>query len=133
MRTILRVDQAAGRGAAGGPKGFSGARRFAAGVLLLLLTGVAAAFPVELEVAAPGLDVVATGQSANDLAVVRAVNHESFAVRCVAIFRNGPERERSRRVTIQPAASVALSWAPRRSVVRMRIELQCEADRRAAQ
>jgi len=131
MRTILRVDQAAGRGAAGGPKGFSGARRFAAGVLLLLLTGVAAAFPVELEVAAPGLDVVATGQSANDLAVVRAVNHESFAVRCMALFRNGPERQRSRRVTIQPGASVALSWAPRRSVVRMRIELQCEAARPA--
>jgi|SRR6056297_143633 len=133
MRTILRVDHVAGRGSAGRAPGFSSAHRLALGALLLLLAGVAAAFPVELEVDAPGLDVVATGQSANDLAVVRAVNHESFAVRCVAIFRNGPERERSRRVTIQPAASVALSWAPRRSVVRMRIELQCEADRRAAQ
>jgi hypothetical protein len=49
-----------------------------------------------------------------------------MVIRCEAVFRNGPEVGRARRAIIEPGDSAALSWIPRRTVVRLRVELRCE-------
>jgi hypothetical protein len=92
---------------------------------LLLAAGNALAFAVELEFDPAGLDVVAEAHSDGRLALVRVVNGEDFALRCEAVFRNGPEIARTRRAIVAAGESAALSWAPNRRVVRLRIELQC--------
>lgn len=101
-------------------------RRLLAGMLLALLAGDATAYPTDLEVDAGVLNVGTAVLSDGRLAVVRVTNQEPFAVRCDAVFRNGPEVGRVRRVIIQPAETGALTWTPRREVVRLRVELKCE-------
>jgi hypothetical protein len=98
-----------------------------AAVLLALLAGTAAAYPADLEVDAGTLSVAATVLTDGRLAVVQVSNGEAFAVRCDAVFRNGPEVGRVRRAIIEPEDTGALTWMPRREVVRLRIELSCAA------
>lgn len=99
--------------------------RPAALAALLLAGGNAFAFPVELEFDPGELDVAAEVHSDGRLALVRVVNSEEFALRCQAVFRNGPEIARTRQAIVAAGDRATLSWAPNRRVVRMRIELQC--------
>ena len=99
--------------------------RPAALAALLLAAGNAFAFPVELEFDPGGLDVVAAAHSDGRLALVRVVNGEEFALRCEAVFRNGPEIARTRQAIVAAGGQATLSWAPNRRVVRLRIEVQC--------
>ena len=100
-------------------------RLLIAALLALFATNVAA-FPVELEVMAGAPQVSATVESDGRMAIVRVTNLESFPVACRAAFQNGPETGRARRTTIAPGDAGALTWVPRRQVVRVRIELHCE-------
>lgn len=99
--------------------------RSAALAALLLAAGNAFAFAVELEFDPGELDVVAEALSDGRLALVRVVNGEEFALRCQAVFRNGPEIARTRQAIVAAGDRATLSWAPNRRVVRMRIELHC--------
>jgi hypothetical protein len=99
---------------------------------LLLFSGAAAAFPLDLDFDPAGLDVIATPATDGRSAMVRVLNGEDFAVRCRAVFRNGPEVGRARQVIVAPGQPATLSWTPTRSVVRMRIELHCERDGEAS-
>ena len=93
--------------------------------VLVLAAGTALAFAVELEFDPGGLDVLAEAYSDGRLALVRVANGEDFALRCQAVFRNGPEIARTRQAIVAPGESATLSWAPNRNVVRLRIQLQC--------
>lgn len=101
-------------------------RKLLSGALLALITSGVAAYPIDLEMEQDferlGAMVVSDGR----LAVVRVTNGEQFAVRCDAVFHNGPEIGRVRRAIIEPEGTEALSWMPRRTVVRLRVELSCE-------
>ena len=99
--------------------------RFLLAVFLALLASPAAAFPVELDFDAAGLDVSADVHSDGRLAAVRVVNNENFALRCTARFRNGPEQVRVRRAIVAAGEQATISWTPRRQVVRLVIELHC--------
>jgi hypothetical protein len=101
-------------------------QRILTAALLAIMAGPAAAYPTDLEVDADSLNLTATVISDGRLAVVRVANHEGFAVRCDAVFRNGPELGRVRRAIIEPADTGALTWMPRREVVRLRVELSCQ-------
>jgi hypothetical protein len=101
-------------------------QRMLTAALLALMAGAAAAYPTDLEVDVGSLEVTAQVISDGRLAVVRVTNREEFAVRCDAVFRNGPEIGRTRRAIIEPADTGALTWMPRREVVRLRVELSCE-------
>lgn len=100
--------------------------RILTAALLALLAGAAAAYPTDLEVDAGSVKITAKVISDGRLAVVHVTNLEGFAVRCDAVFRNGPELGRARRAIIEPAETGALTWMPRREVVRLRVELSCE-------
>lgn len=101
-------------------------RRFLVAALLALLAGPAAAFPTDIEINAGALDVTAAVHADGRLAIVEVINRERFAVRCKAVFRNGPEVGRARRVIVGAEDTGTLTWAPRREVVRLRVELRCE-------
>lgn len=103
--------------------------RLIAALALLLLSQAAAAFPIDLEVDAEGLDLEAVVHTDGLLAVVQVTNHEQAAIRCTARFFAGPDRGRTRRAIIEPGHSASLSWAPRRTVVRLRVELSCQMAR----
>jgi hypothetical protein len=100
--------------------------RLIAALVLMTMAGAAAAFPVDLEVDAGELRIGTIVHSDGHIAVVRVTNDEDVTVRCDAVFRNGPEVGRERNAIIEPSASAALSWTPRREVVRLRIELTCQ-------
>jgi len=97
-----------------------------AAAVLVLAAGTALAFAVELEFDPGGLDVLAEAYSDGRLALVRVSNGEDFALRCQAVFRNGPEMGRARQVIVAASDQATLSWAPKRTVVRLRVELHCE-------
>lgn len=93
---------------------------------LLLQAGAGSVFPIDLEVHADHLAIATQVHTDGRTAIVNVINRENFAVRCDALFRNGPEIGRVRRAIIEPGDSAPLPWTPRREVVRLRIELQCE-------
>jgi hypothetical protein len=95
-------------------------------LLLALASGAAAAYPIDLEVRADELNVTTVVHADGRLAVIEVSNHEPYAVRCEALFRNGPEQGRSRRAIIESGTALPLTWMPRREVVRLRVELRCE-------
>jgi hypothetical protein len=100
--------------------------RLLATLMLLAAASAAFAFAIDLDFDPAGLDVVAEPYSEGPVAVVRLFNGEEFPVRCRATFRNGPEASRLRQAIVPGGESATLSWAPKRSVVRLRVELQCE-------
>lgn len=99
--------------------------RLIAAAALLLFSQAAAAYPVDLETDAAGLDITAEVHTDGVLSVVQVTNHEQAAIRCDARFFSGPDRGRARRAIIEPGQSASLSWTPRRTVVRLRVELSC--------
>lgn len=103
-------------------------RKILATALLALMVGQAAAYPTDLEVDAGTLNIAALVISDGRLAGVQVTNRETFPVRCSAVFRNGPETGRAPRTVIGSAETGALTWMPRREVLRLRIELRCEPD-----
>lgn len=101
-------------------------RRLLAAASLALLAGTAAAHPVDLETDAGSLNIAAVVHTDGRVTAVRVTNNDTMVIRCEAVFRNGPEVGRARRAIIEPGGSAALSWTPRRTVVRLRVELRCE-------
>lgn len=95
-------------------------------LVLLFAASTALAYPVELEFEPRGLDVFAESYSEGPMAMVRVTNGEDFPVVCRAVFRNGPEASRQRQAVVAPGDSALLSWAPKRTVVRLRVGLHCE-------
>ena len=101
-------------------------RKLIAAAALMLASSTAAAFPLELDFDPAGLDVIASPHTDGRVAMVQVHNGEDFALRCHAVFRNGPEVGRARQVIVAAQSPATLSWTPKRSVVRLRIELRCE-------
>lgn len=100
-------------------------KRLPAAALLALLAGPAGAYPTDIEVDAGTLHVTAAVHADGRLAIVEVTNQERFAVRCHAVFRNGPEVGRGRRTIVGAGDTGTLTWSPRREVVRLRVELSC--------
>lgn len=100
-------------------------RRLLVAAALILLAETAAAFPTELAFDDGGLNVEAELVSDGRLAIVRVTNGENSPLLCDAIFRNGPELGRARRVIVGPSSVATLNWTPRRKVVRLRVEASC--------
>ena len=95
-------------------------------LILMFAASSALAFAVDLEFDPRGLDVVAEPFAQGPVALVRIINGEEFPVLCRAVFRNGPEASRQRQAVVAPGDSATISWAPQRTVVRLRIGLHCE-------
>lgn len=52
-------------------------------------------------------------------------NHGPVAVRCEALFRNGPEAPRVRKVLLDPHSQKTLTAKFTREILRLRVELSC--------
>ena len=102
-------------------------RRTFLAALLLGWATAALAYPVEMQVERNGLDIFAEVDQVGVQTIVRVRNGESFAVRCEAVFRNGPEMSRSRRATLESGETLPFTFVPRRTVVRLRVEVWCES------
>lgn len=100
----------------------------AALALALAWSAAALAYPVDMDFEGNGLDVLAEVDRIGEQTIVRLTNGESFRVRCEAVFRNGPEQSRARRVVLGPGESRPLVFAPQRAVVRMRVSVWCESE-----
>lgn len=87
----------------------------------------ALAFPIELEKTLNGAEVSASTQEVDfNMGAVQLVNYGRAAAECSAVFRNGPESPRHRKVTLQPGADALLTARFTAQVIKMRIKVTCK-------
>lgn len=84
-------------------------------------------FPIEVEQQLHDLPVSVETGSSERVAWIRLQNEGDRLLRCSATFRNGPEIPHTRRTLIDPGKTAVFSHRVQREVVKMRIELECEA------
>ncbi|CAD5108729.1 3-phosphoglycerate kinase [Zestomonas carbonaria] len=94
---------------------------------LLPMGALAATYPIELEKQLNGAEVSASGQAIDyNLAALDLYNYGQTRARCTAVFRNGPEVPRTRKVTLEPGGNAALTGKFNNGIIRLRIKLTCE-------
>jgi hypothetical protein len=87
----------------------------------------ALAFPIELEKTLNGAEVSASTQEVDfNMGAVQLVNYGRAAAECSAVFRNGPEAPRTRKVTLQPGQDALLTGRFTAQVIKMRIKVTCK-------
>ncbi|MHA6493985.1 3-phosphoglycerate kinase [Pseudomonas borbori] len=95
--------------------------------LLAVLPITALAYPIELEKQLNGAEVSATTQEIDhNMGAVRLYNYGQSAAECTAVFRNGPEAPRTRKVTLGAGQSNNMTVRFTRSIIRLRVQLTCE-------
>lgn len=86
----------------------------------------AMAFPIELEKMLNGAEVSASTQEVDfNMGAVQLYNYGRRAAECKAVFRNGPEAPRTRKVTLQPGKDALLTGRFTAQVIKMRIKVTC--------
>ncbi|MVW76200.1 3-phosphoglycerate kinase [Pseudomonas xionganensis] len=95
-------------------------------VLLALLPLTAFAYPIDVERQMNGAEVSVTPQEIDhNMAALLLYNYGASAAECTAVIRNGPESPRTRKVAIEPGASSNITAKFTRSIIRLRIKLDC--------
>lgn len=86
----------------------------------------AQAFPIELEKILNGAEVSTSTQEVDfNMGALQLVNYGQKAAECTAVFRNGPESPRTRKVTLQPGKDALLTGRFTAQVIKMRIKVTC--------
>ncbi len=86
----------------------------------------ALAFPIELEKTMNGAEVSVSTQEVDfNMGAVQLRNYGRAAAECKAVFRNGPEAPRSRKVTLAPGQEALLTGKFTAQVIKMRIKVTC--------
>jgi hypothetical protein len=91
----------------------------------ILASAAAQAYPIDVKVKTKGLDVEAEPKLLGEATVMRLINHEPFPIRCDVHFSNGPEIERTRKITVEAGGEHIARYTPSRVVVRMRVVVEC--------
>ena len=87
----------------------------------------AQAFPIELEKTLNGAEVSASTQEVDfNMGAVQLYNYGRAPAECTAVFRNGPEAPRSRKVTLAPGQDALLTGKFTSQVIKMRIKVTCK-------
>lgn len=98
-------------------------------VLLLVLPGVALAFPFEVEKQLNGAEIaVDTLDLGNNMPSVSLSNYGARAAVCKVRFRNGPEAPRTRRARVAAGETAHLTARFNNNVIKMRVKVECEQD-----
>ncbi len=98
-----------------------------AALVIFPLSALAVSYPVELEQTLNGTEVLASTETIDrDMAGLVLQNLGAQSVECSAVFRNGPESPRTRRVTLAAGESKPMTAKFTREVIRLRIQLTCE-------
>ena len=95
--------------------------------LVALAPVLAVAFPIDLQMKSQGIDVEPTTSQMEKITVLQLMNHESFPVNCAVQFKNGPELERKRRVTIRAGERSTIQYTAQRAVIRLKVMIECSA------
>lgn len=96
-------------------------------VVLAMLPGVCFAYPIDVQKQLDDTDILVTAHdTAPDMAAVTLQNYGARAAQCSVRFRNGPEPVRTRRVSVAAGASADAVASFKRSILRLRIEVQCQ-------
>ncbi len=84
------------------------------------------AYPIELEKQLNGAEVSASTQEIDhNMGALLLNNYGRSAAQCTALFRNGPEAPRSRKVNLAAGESSNVTIKFSRSIIRLRIQLTC--------
>ncbi|WP_339522505.1 3-phosphoglycerate kinase [Pseudomonas sp. EA_35y_Pfl2_R111] len=95
--------------------------------LLTCLPLTVMAYPIELEKQLNGAEVSATTQEIDhNMGAVQLYNYGRSDAKCTAVFRNGPEAPRTRKVSLAAGESGNLTLKSTRSIIKLRVKLTCE-------
>lgn len=95
--------------------------------LALLPVMAMANYPIEVSEDLTGTEVTYDVQNINyNMGGLLLRNHGAVPVRCQALFRNGPEAPRTRKVLVQPHTQTHLTAKFTREILRLRVDLKCE-------
>ncbi|GFM51139.1 3-phosphoglycerate kinase [Pseudomonas capsici] len=96
-------------------------------VLLAMLPLSAFAYPIEVEKHYQGVQIDYNSHDTyHDTGSITVNNYGSVDAKCSVVFRNGPEAPRTRRVQVAAGKSVDVSSKFNRSIIKLRITLNCE-------
>ena len=102
-------------------------KKLSCALFALLPMGAFAAYPIDVESQLNGAEVSFSSQEiSHDMAALFVVNQGRTAAQCTALFRNGPEAPRTRKVLLQPGQDASLTAKFTRDILRLRIKLTCE-------
>ncbi|MDX5371975.1 MAG: 3-phosphoglycerate kinase [Pseudomonadaceae bacterium] len=94
--------------------------------LAALLPLTAAAYPIEIDKQLNGAELSATGQQVDrNIGAVLLYNYGEAPAQCTAVFRNGPEAPRTRKVEVKAGDTANLTVRFARDIIKLRIELSC--------
>lgn len=97
-------------------------------VLLALLPVSAFAYPIDVEKHLTGVSIDYTTHDTDyDMGAMTINNYGDTPAECTAVFINGPESPRTRRVQVAAKNSVDTSVKFTRSIIKLRIKLTCVA------
>ncbi|MGE6791561.1 hypothetical protein SAMN05216206_0495 [Pseudomonas guineae] len=95
--------------------------------LLACLPLTVMAYPIEVEKQLNGAEVSASTQEIDhNMGALQLYNYGRSEAKCTAIFRNGPEAPRTRKVSLAPGESSNLTHKSTRSIIKLRVKLTCE-------
>jgi hypothetical protein len=101
-------------------------RNLCCALIALLPLSVVAAYPIELDKQLNGTEVSATTQEIDhNMGALRLYNYGQTDAQCSGVFRNGPERPRTRKVMLAAGESSNMTVKFSRSIIRLRVELTC--------
>ncbi|HEX5843221.1 MAG TPA: 3-phosphoglycerate kinase [Pseudomonas sp.] len=84
------------------------------------------AYPIELEKQLNGAEVSASTQEVDhNMGAVVLYNYGRSEAQCSAVFRNGPEAPRTRKVSLAAGESSNMTVKFTRSIIRLRVQLTC--------
>ena len=91
------------------------------------LSALAVSYPVDLDQELNGAEVLVSTETIDrDMAGLVLQNYGDREIGCTAVFRNGPEAPRTRRVTLHAGERKPVTAKFKRDVIRLRIKLTCE-------
>lgn len=94
--------------------------------LIALLPLTAFAYPIEVEKQLNGAEVSVTTQEIDhNMGAVLLDNYGQTAAHCKAVFRNGPEVPRTRKVLLAAGESSNMTVKFARSIIKLRVQLTC--------
>lgn len=95
-------------------------------VLLALLPLTAFAYPIEVQKSLNGMKIdFETFDADSDIGSIRVANYGDVDASCKAVFSNGPEAPRTRKIDVAAGTHKNATAKFSRDIIRLRIELTC--------
>jgi hypothetical protein len=96
-------------------------------VLLTMLPLSAVAYPIDVEKHLNGMQIdYNSHDTAYDIGNITINNYGDVPAKCTAVFNNGPEAPRTRRVQIAAKSSSNVTVKFSREIIKLRVKLSCE-------